>query len=415
MAARANYRAFPNDAVAMSASEWIARGRRFPLAGARGGSKLVQAMPRVTPAPATLAITVLVLALPLAGGLLAGGSLAEFTRFPPPLEILTDYVRFSPLAAGAVATLVAAVAWAWFHGCRPRSVTPADPVSPATPRRFPIWGWIALGWTGAWWVLAWTRFAWFAPLQQYTFFPLWLGLIVSVNAATERRTGSCLMRRAPRPWLVLFGVSAACWWAFEWLNRFVRNWHYLNVKEVGAVEYALHATVCFATVLPAVAAIAEWLSSHPRWNERVAHGPAWTWLARRDTAIALIVLGCASLFATGLRPHWFYPALWVSPLALFLAVPGLTGRPGLAQEMARGDWRRAASWIIGALACGFFWELWNWHSLAKWIYTVPGVERWHLFEMPALGYAGYLPFGLECLLVAEWVIGDRWQSPHGRP
>jgi hypothetical protein len=45
--------------------------------------------------------------------------------------------------------------------------------------------------------------------------------------------------------------------------------------------------------------------------------------------------------------------------------------------------------------------MWNFYSMPKWIYTVPGVDRWHVFEMPLLGYAGYLPFGLECLAVAS--------------
>ncbi|MCF7761993.1 MAG: hypothetical protein K9M98_15935, partial [Cephaloticoccus sp.] len=80
------------------------------------------------------------------------------------------------------------------------------------------------------------------------------------------------------------------------------------------------------------------------------------------------------------------------------------GQSALAREMARGDWQRAATWMVAALVCGFFWELWNFHSLAHWVYTVPGVERWHIFEMPAAGYTGYLPFGLECLLVAERVL-----------
>jgi hypothetical protein len=370
-------------------------------------------MQRVTPAKIAILILALVLALPLAGGLFAGRSLAEFTQFPPPLEIPTDYVRFSKLAAFAVAALLAAVARPWVVGRQRAAPTFEGVAAPMAGRRFPWWGWVALVWTFTWWMLAWTRWEWFEPLQQYTFFPLWFGFIVSVNAATERRAGSCLMRRVPRQWLVLFAMSAACWWTFEWLNRFVRNWHYLNVQEVGALEYFLHATVCFSTVLPAVAAVAEWLSSHRRWNEFVDRGPTWTWLARRDTEIALAVFGGVSLFATGVRPQWFYPALWVSPLALLLAVPVQPARPSLVNEITRGDWSRAATWMIAALVCGFFWELWNWHSLAKWIYTVPGVERWHLFEMPALGYAGYLPFGLECLLVAEWVIGDRWRSLRG--
>jgi hypothetical protein len=372
-------------------------------------------MQRVIPVRIAVLILALVLALPLAGGLLAGRTLAEFTQFPPPLAVPTGYVRFSKLAVFAVAALLATITLFWLVGRRQPTTTREKFVIPTTVGKFPVWGWAALAWTLAWWTLAWTRWEWFEPLQQYTFFPLWLGFVVSVNAASERRTGSCLMRRAPRQWLALFAASAACWWTFEWLNRFVRNWHYLNVDEIGALEYFVHATACFSTVLPAVAAVAEWLSCHRRWNGWVGHGPAWAWLTRRDTAIALAVFGCASLFATGARPQWFYAALWVSPLALQLAVPVLAGRPSPMHEMTRGDWHRAASWMIAALVCGFFWEMWNWHSLAKWIYTVPGVERWHLFEMPALGYAGYLPFGLECLLVVEWVIGDRWRSPHREP
>ena len=99
---------------------------------------------------------------------------------------------------------------------------------------------------------------------------------------------------------------------------------------------------------------------------------------------------------------------------LFLAVPGPAGGQRLANEVAAGDWRRAATWIAAALICGFFWELWNWRSLAKWFYIVPGVERWHLFEMPELGYAGYLPFGVECLLVTERVIRRAWQGADAR-
>jgi hypothetical protein len=214
------------------------------------------------------------------------------------------------------------------------------------------------------------------------------------------------MRRQPRRWLALFAASAVCWWSFEWLNRFVRNWHYLNVQDFGPFAYALHASMCFCTVLPAVAAVAGWIGSHPGWNARVATGPAWTWLARRGGAIALLAFGIGSLIGTGAWPTWFYPALWVSPLALLLALPVLLGQRGLAHEVAVGDWRRAATWMFAALICGFFWELWNWHSLAKWVYTVPGVERWHIFEMPLLGYAGYLPFGLECLIVTEAVMGE---------
>ena len=74
--------------------------------------------------------------------------------------------------------------------------------------------------------------------------------------------------------------------------------------------------------------------------------------------------------------------------------------------MARdGDGSNLAAAALAGLVCGFFWEMWNYYSLARWSYSVPFVDRFHLFEMPLLGYAGYLPFGLECVLIGDAVLG----------
>ena len=48
---------------------------------------------------------------------------------------------------------------------------------------------------------------------------------------------------------------------------------------------------------------------------------------------------------------------------------------------------------MAALVCGFFWGMWNYYSYAKWVYAIPHVQRFRVFEMPVLGYVGYLPFG----------------------
>ena len=65
---------------------------------------------------------------------------------------------------------------------------------------------------------------------------------------------------------------------------------------------------------------------------------------------------------------------------------------------------------LAALFCGFFWELWNTWSLAKWEYAIPLVQRFELFEMPLLGYAGYLPFGLECAVAGD-ILEDSLRVP----
>lgn len=361
-----------------------------------------------------LGILALIGGLPWVGAWLAGRDLSDLARFPPRLDIPDDYTRFSWAAAAAVAGVLLAAACWWGAAARARTADKGRPdVSKAetTPRPFPGWGWAAVLWTVVWWVLAWNRFAWFADGQRFTFFPLWLGSIVAVNALTERRVGTCWIRRAPVAWLGLFAASAAFWWAFEWLNRFVRNWHYLGVEDFDAVAYAVHASLCFSTVLPAVAAVAEWIGTHVRWREAAVRGPVWPGLRHRRAAVAWAVAGALGLGFTGAFPEWTYPAVWLAPLALLLGGAVWVKRGGVGGELARGDWRRAGAWMLGALGCGVFWELWNWQSAAKWIYTVPSVERWHVFEMPLLGYAGYLPFGLECLLVVEWLGGGRERGP----
>jgi len=50
--------------------------------------------------------------------------------------------------------------------------------------------------------------------------------------------------------------------------------------------------------------------------------------------------------------------------------------------------------MTGTLFTGFWWELWNFYSMPKWIYHIPYVGFWNVFEMPVLGYLGYPLFGL---------------------
>jgi hypothetical protein len=116
--------------------------------------------------------------------------------------------------------------------------------------------------------------------------------------------------------------------------------------------------------------------------------------------------GSLGLALIGIFPDQLFALLWVSPLLIVLSVQGLTGRRTLLYPLRSGDWRPVVVPALAALACGFFWETWNYFSLARWTYTIPFVQRFHLFEMPILGYGGYLPFGLECLLAGTLVIGD---------
>jgi hypothetical protein len=95
---------------------------------------------------------------------------------------------------------------------------------------------------------------------------------------------------------------------------------------------------------------------------------------------------------------------------LIVSLESLAGRQTILSPLALGDWRGVWVAALAALTCGIFWELWNWKSLAHWEYAIPFVHRSQLFEMPLLGYAGYLPFGLECVAVANFCLSRQFSG-----
>jgi hypothetical protein len=119
---------------------------------------------------------------------------------------------------------------------------------------------------------------------------------------------------------------------------------------------------------------------------------------------AALVIGGGGLMGISLWPDYCFPLLWVAPVLLLTACQTLLGLPTIFVPLARGDWCHLWLWALAALVCGGFWELWNTYSLAKWVYSVPFVDCFHLFEMPLLGYGGYLPFGLECAAVVDLLV-----------
>jgi hypothetical protein len=346
---------------------------------------------------------VLLLGLPPLGILLGGHPLAPYLEFPP----RTQYVRHAEFS-WAVFILIATAIFAVLAPIIVRIVHCTCTAKLAAGRRrpFPWWGWLGLCWTLCAWLLAWTRLEWMTPFQTWTFTPLWMGYLVTMNAVTWMRSGRSLLIQRPGAFAALFPISAIVWWYFEYLNRFVQNWHYDGAGDLSQADYILQATIPFSTVLPAVVSTYEFLATFPRLSCGLDRGPAFTMRHRARWAWVLLLLAGVVLMGLGLWPNMLFQLVWIAPLLVIVCVQGLWGHPTIFAPLVHGDWRSIWNAALAALICGFFWELWNWQSLAHWSYTIPYVDRFHLFAMPLLGYAGYLPFGLECLAVAELVLND---------
>ncbi len=348
---------------------------------------------------ALISLTLLVscFLLPLAGAVAAGQPLDRFLEFPP----LTRYVAHAPFnpAVFLAGVILAVLVFGWMATVFRRAGWRL--IWPRARFPFPWWGRLGLVLTLTGWLLAWTRFAWFRPCQPYTFIPLWLGFILLLNGACQAVGGSSPLTDRPGRYLLLFPVSSLFWWYFEWLNRFVQNWYYLGVEDFSRPAYILHASLCFSTVLPAFAAmeaLVTRLFSQPDRETTTPPASALTLFHSRPAGLFLLSFTTAAMFFLARWPDLLFPFVWTGPL-LVIAGLRLIGGGSILPRRLQGP----ALFLppLAGLACGFFWELWNAHSLAHWQYAIPWVDRYHLFAMPILGYLGYLPFGLECWLLTR--------------
>jgi hypothetical protein len=268
-----------------------------------------------------------------------------------------------------------------------------------TGKRWPLRGWIGLLLVGVFWA-----FNWALPgLRTHQgFFPLWLGYCLVVDAWTWHRSGTSLVERSPRAYAGLFLASSAIWWLFEILNARTGNWRYLGREEFSRLEYYLLASLSFSIVLPAVFGTAElvgsskWLRRMRRLRPLAVPGPWWA----TPLAGALFLGLCLGW------PRYFFPFLWFSIFLIVDPVNRRRGDPSILGFVSVGEWRPAISLGVGCLVCGFFWEMWNAYSYPKWVYEIPFVDFIRVFEMPLLGYGGYVPFALE--LFALYHLMARW-------
>ncbi len=350
------------------------------------------------------AFLILLLGLPPVGLLLAGYSLpTTLTLFPLPTEPghpSISWLVFGTLGICIVTSLVAPL-WRFFTLSGFAKCTSLHTTS------FPWWGWLASLWIACSWILAWTRFSWFGFLQPHTFPLLWFGYVIVLNALTYHRSRQCLLVNRPRFLIRLFILSAGFWWTFEYLNQFVKNWHYVNLPEISDLEYLLYTSLSFSTVLPAVLSTYEWLNTFPRLTQPFESWYSIQWINDGQSGWLCLALGCLGLGLIGVYPTALFPLLWLSPLCLLAGIQIWRKANSCFLGLTQGDWRPVIVSALAALVCGFWWELWNVYSLVHWEYTIPYVHAFEIFEMPILGYAGYLPFGITCLAITEFILGYR--------
>ncbi len=267
-------------------------------------------------------------------------------------------------------------------------------------KRYPLYGYLAIALNLITWFFAWSHIGFYS---RYSFFPLWFSFILALDALNKARSGSSLLTRAPAKFAQMFGLSALFWWLFEAFNVPIQNWHYIYDHNYSTAEQLLVQTLDFTTVLPVVMEMAELWTSFKALRPRL---PAYEVGPRVSAAAAtrLLLLGGVCVVLPFLFPHQAFMLIWLSVVLLLDPINNLMGRKSALAHFKARDWRFFAALPLAALSCGFFWEMWNYFSLPKWYYTVPYVGFGKVFEMPILGYTGYLPFALELFALYQFML-----------
>jgi len=245
---------------------------------------------------------------------------------------------------------------------------------------------VSLLWTAVWWFAAWSHIPLFS---EYSFFPLWLGYILSVNAFSEFFFRDSLLKRMGYDFVWLFVISVPAWWFFEFLNSFVHNWQYLY-RPISSLHFVLQSSIDFSSVVPAVLSTS--FLFYYLFKRYTLHSRPFA--VTNKSLLFVVCLGAISFCVMPFFPNQTFPLVWIAPLLIIDPLNYKFGFPSVLAYIKNGSWKLPIAVMIGSLCTGFWWEMWNFWSYPKWIYTIPYLGFGKIFEMPILGFGGYLFFGL---------------------
>jgi hypothetical protein len=137
------------------------------------------------------------------------------------------------------------------------------------------------------------------------------------------------------------------------------------------------------------------------------------WYRQRMRSVTAVAFGVSFLLWTFLaRDPLSNFTLWTGLIYLLDPFNKMLGAPSLLGDWQQGRYGRTLALAAGGATCGLLWEFWNYWAVAKWTYHLPflgGLESITYFEMPALGFSGFLPFAAECWVVLNTILLLFWR------
>lgn len=275
-----------------------------------------------------------------------------------------------------------------------------------TPKvNLPIWFWVGLVLWGSAIVLLWTKSTHPIWYLHWSDLPLFWGFVLMIDGWVFVRTGGkSLISKVPQEIIGIGVASVSGWMIFEFLNFFVDDlWYYPSGDIISREQFLLYAILISSGLLPLSF---EWYSlftTFPSFKRRFSRG--WKVIFPKKLKTVLLILSLVGSFAGGLFPGKLFFTLWATPPIILAVVLDKIGVWTPLRPIGKGNWSPILLFALTYLVQGVFLECQNYFSAthvgnifteapAYWQYSLPYVNKFHLFEMPLLGYSGYLTFSI---------------------
>ena len=97
------------------------------------------------------------------------------------------------------------------------------------------------------------------------------------------------------------------------------------------------------------------------------------------------------------------PLVWIGFVFFLDPINSRIGERSILAELYSGRPIPLFQMFLAGFICGVLWEFWNFWSTARWEYDVPYWGHIKVFEMPVLGFLGFLPFTVECFAIYKFL------------
>jgi len=236
------------------------------------------------------------------------------------------------------------------------------------------------------------------PFVSWFYCFAWWSYILICDSLIYKMKGNSLLMNRTKEFFLMMPWSLAVWLFFELVNLSLKNWYYINLPR-DLLPRWIGYMVAYSTVLPGIFETTELLGSIGLYK-----GVSVTSIPRSQKwYIPFWIVGGAFLILPITVPRYSFPLIWLSLFFLLEPINHRFGGKSLMRDWERGDPSKFLLLLTGGLACGLLWEFWNFWALSKWVYTVPFFDEIKGFEMPFLGFLGFLPFAVECYVIYNFI------------